>query len=523
MNASDTRSGADVEDRVRAALESDSLRGSGRPTLVLLDEIDGATGGEGGHHAHASFIHALVRLVERGAGAPRRARGGRARAKPLLRPIICVCNDLYAPALRPLRPLARVLRYTRAPPSLMARRLAEICAREQLRCDTRSLTLLCDVTQGDLRSCLHALEMIRAGGGEVSERAILDAAVGLKESGVSLTALWPQLFHGVDRRSASYVRAGAEAGRGRPGSAVQALVHELARFGEFERLAHGCFEHYLRLRVPDDGWARYAQAHDWLHFANTLSQRSFGGGGGQTAFELLGFLPWAFVPWHLLFANVANPLPEQPPRVDYEQHLRRTSTEELVRAVRALLSPAGAAHFGRQSVATELGPALVRILSPDIKLTNQTASGESRAALRALVDVMLSLGMSFQPDRTEEGILVHRLNPTIDAFGAYDGHARCDVGPTRHGARQLVQRELEAEAARRRAPPAAPAARRELEPAVLQPARVANEASVDFFGRPIRVEAPPLEEAVKEFRVFYRYHEGYSNAVRKNLRLASLV
>ena len=174
-------------------------------------------------------------------------------------------------------------------------------------------------------------------------------------------------------------------------------------------------------------------------------------------------------------------------------------------------------------MATELGPALVRILSPDIKLTNQTASGESRAALRALVDVMLSLGMSFQPDRTEEGILVHRLNPTIDAFGAYDGHARCDVGPTRHGARQLVQRELEAEAARRRAPPAAPAARRELEPAVLQPARVANEASVDFFGRPIRVEAPPLEEAVKEFRVFYRYHEGYSNAVRKNLRLASLV
>jgi chromosome transmission fidelity protein 18 len=37
------------------------------------------------------------------------ARGRRLR--PLTRPIICICNDLYAPALRPLRDVARVFHF----------------------------------------------------------------------------------------------------------------------------------------------------------------------------------------------------------------------------------------------------------------------------------------------------------------------------------------------------------------------------------------------------------------------------
>jgi len=55
-------------------------------------------------------------------GAPpagRRARS-RAAAQPLLRPIIAICNDLYAPALRPLRTVARVVQFR--PPAVRAPR-----------------------------------------------------------------------------------------------------------------------------------------------------------------------------------------------------------------------------------------------------------------------------------------------------------------------------------------------------------------------------------------------------------------
>ena len=36
----------------------------------------------------------------------------RKQAKALNRPLIAVCNDLYAPALRPLRAVARVLQFS---------------------------------------------------------------------------------------------------------------------------------------------------------------------------------------------------------------------------------------------------------------------------------------------------------------------------------------------------------------------------------------------------------------------------
>lgn len=42
---SDTRSAQSIEDRVRPILESGSAVGSTKPVLLIIDEIDGATGG----------------------------------------------------------------------------------------------------------------------------------------------------------------------------------------------------------------------------------------------------------------------------------------------------------------------------------------------------------------------------------------------------------------------------------------------------------------------------------------------
>jgi len=41
---SDARSGSVVDDRIRPALESGSAIGSTKPVLLVIDEIDGATG-----------------------------------------------------------------------------------------------------------------------------------------------------------------------------------------------------------------------------------------------------------------------------------------------------------------------------------------------------------------------------------------------------------------------------------------------------------------------------------------------
>lgn len=67
-----------------------------KPTCLIIDEIDGASGGgEGG--GGGGFVRELIKLIE--------ARGKKGKGKEkgkelnkegvLLRPIICICNDLY--------------------------------------------------------------------------------------------------------------------------------------------------------------------------------------------------------------------------------------------------------------------------------------------------------------------------------------------------------------------------------------------------------------------------------------------
>lgn len=48
---------------------------------------------------------------EEGGADGRPKRKGKKRAQPLCRPLIAICNDLYAPALRPLRAIAKIVNY----------------------------------------------------------------------------------------------------------------------------------------------------------------------------------------------------------------------------------------------------------------------------------------------------------------------------------------------------------------------------------------------------------------------------
>ncbi len=64
------------------------------------------------------------------------SKGGfRSGSGPVARPIICVCNDIYAPALLPLREAARVFHLRAPPPQALQERLAAICKWEGVAVD----------------------------------------------------------------------------------------------------------------------------------------------------------------------------------------------------------------------------------------------------------------------------------------------------------------------------------------------------------------------------------------------------
>ena len=64
-----------------------------RPNCLIIDEIDGAP---------TPTINFLVSLIN---GKPSKGNTG----STLLRPIICICNDLYVPSLRPLKQHAMIV------------------------------------------------------------------------------------------------------------------------------------------------------------------------------------------------------------------------------------------------------------------------------------------------------------------------------------------------------------------------------------------------------------------------------
>ena len=47
----------------------------------------------------------------------------------LLRPVICICNDLYVPALKPLRQIALILNFPRIELPVLAKRLLTVSER----------------------------------------------------------------------------------------------------------------------------------------------------------------------------------------------------------------------------------------------------------------------------------------------------------------------------------------------------------------------------------------------------------
>ncbi|KAL7336329.1 hypothetical protein BJY59DRAFT_718395, partial [Rhodotorula toruloides] len=205
----------------------------------------GAGGAEGGGFQEAapdpygrpqekSFGKTLVKLVTEGSLLKKPSRKGKGKQqRPLLRPIICICNDLYAPALRPLRPLAKIIRFNPLTAPMLIKRLRTICEVEGLSTENKHLSLLVDVAEGDLRSCLNTLQFIKRNGSTVDEHAIRSSALGQKDTGTSSSQVLDRLFKKPPRKRG----APSGDGVGADERYVARIVKDVQTSGEYEKIA----------------------------------------------------------------------------------------------------------------------------------------------------------------------------------------------------------------------------------------------------------------------------------------------
>ncbi|KAG6855713.1 hypothetical protein H0H87_011701 [Tephrocybe sp. NHM501043] len=558
INASDARSGSIVDDRIRPALESGSAVGSTKPVLLIIDEIDGATGA--GDNSN-TFISKLISLTLDRPRKKRQKQKDPQAKRPILRPIICICNDQNASSLAKLKPHALQIRFQRPADIHTVKRLREICGIEGLKAESRALSTLVGVAKGDLRGCLNTLQFIKSRNQEVTESIVRSATVGMKEGDTSLNTVLNNIFNPLTKKRVKELALTEE----EEGRYVARLSREIDGSGRESSIALGCFGHYATLRQHDANFHRYEKANDWLITFDILSSGMYTNG----EFALSPYLPYMLVPFYPLFQERGGPRVERD-QADWENLQVTRSNEEILKTLSRCLRSASTRLGGdfRHLLSTpilqlEFAPFINRIISPPIRPVNsQVIRPEEKALLTRLVNVMAALELRFFQERAEDGQLSYRLDPPIDVFVTYDGKRAADIAVSRYAVRHLVAGEIDALLISRAADvvekgkrgkhdffgankfapskksgnngnkdsasgdqSGPPSKRQRVDDGI----DIADKPPTDFFGRVIAVPSADNTKAAarknieKKYRVTYRYTEGNSAAVRKPVKIAAFL
>lgn len=172
INASDDRNTESFKTCLETATQMRSvIDREKRPNCLVFDEIDGAP---------QSSIDYLVKFIN-GTATSKTKKDKSEKKFVLKRPIICICNDVYVPSLRPLRQIAFVVNFPPTSNTRLAERLMEIARKENVKTDLGAMLALAEKSNNDIRSCLSVLHFFKAQDKPVTLSEVHRASVGQKD------------------------------------------------------------------------------------------------------------------------------------------------------------------------------------------------------------------------------------------------------------------------------------------------------------------------------------------------------
>ncbi|XP_056018073.1 chromosome transmission fidelity protein 18 homolog [Ostrea edulis] len=531
MNASDDRSADVFKTKLEAATQMKSvLESDPRPNCLVIDEIDGAP---------QAAINVLLNFVKRSDEA-----GTKKKKKDegiLLRPIICICNDQYVPALRQLRMQALVINFPQTEPARLAGRLSEVAKAQSLRTDLNTLLALCDKTENDIRSCINTLQFCFREKKELTMRAVQTMNVGQKDSNKSLFSMWYEIFSLPRAKKNKFITLHDIQGRNWKKndnlsleSRFNNILHSAQCTGEYSKLIQGMFENYLECKFKDPKMEGLVLANDWLCFTDLLNCQI-----AQTQnYSIMPYIPYVTVTFHLLFAT-NQPQRIQYPHADQEAFTQRQKSTHLVTSLMSDMLPSVRKFINESDMVQEVLPPLLDIIQPNLRPVNtQLYSAREKEDLAELIRVMIAYNMTYNQEKTPEGQYAYVLDPNMEVVTRFPGMKQHKQ--LTYAAKQLISREIGLERLRRNETPvlSSKEAKKNLDkdsdfvPNHLQKLEakpvMSKEEMVerDFFGRIIKRKTPEAKkENEKEKKnvlntdIWFHFTEGFSNAVRRNVRV----
>ncbi|XP_073414531.1 chromosome transmission fidelity protein 18 homolog isoform X1 [Dendrobates tinctorius] len=579
MNASDDRSPEIFRTRIEAATQMKSVLGiDERPNCLVIDEIDGAP---------TVSINMLLSLINRKDGKDAEGEAAATKKKRkdgglMLRPIICICNDQYVPSLRQLRQQAFILNFPQTLPSRLVQRLYEISLKQGMRADTGALMALCEKTDNDIRSCINTLQFLRGKGKkELNMRTVQTMKIGLKDQNKGLFSVWQEIFQlpkvqrkriGLDVTTPDFqLLLGNDNDPlnvlGRTplsvlGQRFHHILHLTTATGEYEKLTMGLYDNFLNMKVKESNFGMVVSALDWLGFTDLVNTMIM---HGQN-FQLMRYLPFLPVAFHLFFA--ASNIPRIAyPNSHYEAQTKLNQMHNLLSAMVSEIAPAIRSRVGPQSLILDALCLLLDVISPKLRPVNtQLYSTKEKQQLADLINTMLAYNLTYHQERTTEGQYLYKLDPNVEDV------CRFPELPARkqltYQAKQLIAREIELEKMRRseafqqarntgkndisNKPEEKPVKESDVKPTgkaaalnheqrlenIMKKTTFEEKPEKDFFGRQIvkkvtsTVTVNAKQEdcvekkmgtAVGNSHVWFRFNEGVSNAVRRNVHIKDLL
>ncbi|XP_042591364.1 chromosome transmission fidelity protein 18 homolog [Cyprinus carpio] len=561
INASDDRSAELFQKRIDTATQMKSVLGANeKPNCLIIDEIDGAP---------AAAINILLATLNRKDSREGEESGVNALKKKkkkqsvLLRPIICICNDLYVPALRPLRQQAFLLAFPQTLPSRLAQRLAEITRRQGMKADTGTLMALCEKTDNDIRSCINTLQFLhRRGQKHLDQRSVNSISVGLKDQNKGLFSVWQEIFQlpRLKRKRiggdpfGGFDEAGLKDGTQR----LQHILHLVSSNGEHEKLTQGLYDNFLNMKLKDPGMLGVCSGLDWLCFTDLLNECIL---HGQN-YSLMRYFPFLPAAFHHLYA--ANSVPRiNYPHSHYEAFTKTQHTKNALLAMLNEIPPAVQSRISMSCLCLDILSLLLELISPKLRPVNpQLYSTREKQQLYDLIDTMINYNLTYRQDRTPEGQYTYVLEPNVEDVVHFPG-----LPPRRqltYQVKQLIARETELERMRRveraqqkRNPQKTETVKKDQEEKktevkkqtsrnhqqrlenIVKQTVVESRPELDFFGRAIAPKEKPvvtttsedgkgggvvhIGKAVGNSDVWFRFNEGVSNAVRRNVYIRELL
>ncbi|XP_023936259.2 chromosome transmission fidelity protein 18 homolog [Bicyclus anynana] len=520
LNASDERSTEAFQTALQSAtLMRSVLDADRRPNCLILDEIDGAP---------IQTVELLVKWCTATAGKKEDGKK-KGKSQPLKRPVIAICNDLYATSLRPLRPVSLIVTVGSISTVRLQARLSLVAKCEKLRIPPRVLMAVAARALGDIRAGLHVLSFFKAKAkAQMDINDIMEnTSIGIKDNAKSMMQALQAIFTVND-------------------ADPNAILKTIQAAGEYDRLVDGIFENYLTVR-SDSRLLIASETMSWLRLYDTINSWTL----RQQNYSLYSMLPICIARCHRLLAT-RQPVKLRFPMQAQEMYRRKTELDSTVWSV--WRGSAASVATTRSALRLDILPLLPYLLSPVLRSANvQLCSESERKSLGACAGAMCDYGLQYVQQRTPEGLYAFVLEPDVYKIAFFGNEERARPPPA---VRQAIAREQQLEVIRRndemmsrmssrsksssQAPKSKPTSNspaveekemripnhlQRLQPKVLQ--KSVPQVQKDFFGRVVPIAQVQKQDAVSDVisssSVFYQYREGFNNAVRRNVRMRDLL